>query len=72
MRTTLTLDPDVVRLVSEAVHQQRKPMKQVINNALRAALADHSPREPYVVVPHIASIRPGLDMAGFNRLADEL
>ena len=39
MRTTLTLDPDVARLVDEAVHRERRPMKHVVNEALRRALA---------------------------------
>lgn len=73
MRTTLTLDPDVARLVDDAVHRQRRPMKQVINDALRRGLAPPSPRrEPYRLVAHESRLRPGLDLAGFNRLADEL
>jgi predicted transcriptional regulator len=73
MRTTLTLDPDVARLVDDAVHRERRPMKQVINDALRRALAPPSPRrEPYRVAAHESGLRPGLDLAGFNRLADEL
>jgi hypothetical protein len=33
------LDPDVAQLVEDAVHRARKPMKQVINDALRRALS---------------------------------
>lgn len=73
MRTTLTLDDDVARLVEDAVHRQRRPMKQIVNDALRQALAPRIPRqEPYHLVPHESSVRPGFDPAGFNRLADEL
>jgi hypothetical protein len=73
MRTTLTLDPDVVRLIEDAVHQERRPMKRVINDALRRGLARPAlPREPYHLVAHESSLRPGLDLAGFNRLADEM
>lgn len=72
MRTTLTLDADVARLIDEAVHRERRPMKQIVNDALRRALAPPpSDREPYRVVAHHAELRPGLDLAGFNRLADE-
>jgi len=73
MRTTLTLDADVARLIDEAVHRERRPMKQVVNDALRRALApvDEAP-EPYVLVPHEAELAPGLDLAGFNRLVDEM
>lgn len=73
MRTTLTLDPDVARLVEDAVHRGRRPMKQVINDALRRALSQPPPRrEPYHLPVHEATLQPGFDLAGFNRLADEL
>lgn len=73
MRTTLTLDPDVAQLVEDAVHQERRPMKQVINDALRRALRKPvQPREPFSVDVHQSALRPGLDLAGFNRLADEI
>lgn len=73
MRTTLTLDDDVARLVEDAVHREHRPMKQVINDALRRALAPRFARqEPYHLKPHKSAVRPGFDLAGFNRLADEL
>ncbi|CKS94668.1 antitoxin [Mycobacterium tuberculosis] len=73
MRTTLTLDDDVVRLVEDAVHRERRPMKQVINDALRRALAPPVKRqEQYRLEPHESAVRSGLDLAGFNKLADEL
>jgi hypothetical protein len=73
MRTTLTLDPDVAKLVEDAVHRERRPMKQVINDALRRALRQPVQlREPFSVDVHESALRPGLDLAGFNQLADEL
>ncbi|GDY31244.1 antitoxin [Gandjariella thermophila] len=73
MRTTLTLDDDVARLVEDAVHRERRPMKQVVNDALRRALAPRASREqPYRLTPHESAVRPGFDLSGFNRLADEL
>jgi len=67
------LDPDVAQLVEDAVHRTRTSMKQVINNALRRALSrPPSRREPYHLPVHEATLQPGLDLAGFNRLADEL
>ena len=75
MRTTLTLDPDVAHLLEEAVHRQRKPFKEVVNEALRRGLvpAVAGPRrQSYKVVPHVTSLRPGIDAGAFNRLADEL
>lgn len=73
VRTTLTLDPDVSRLIEDAVHRERRPMKQVVNDALRRALAPaDGPREPYRVVPHVATVLPGIDVGRLNQLADEL
>lgn len=73
MRTTLTLDEDIARLVDDAVHREHRPMKQVVNDALRRALSTPASRqEPYHLTPHESAVRPGFDLAGFNRLADEL
>jgi hypothetical protein len=72
MRTTLTLDPDVARLIDEAVHRERRPMKQVVNDALRRALADDSRHEPIRLVAHRSAVRPGIDLARLNQLADEI
>jgi hypothetical protein len=73
MRTTLTLDDDVARLVEDAIHREHRPMKQIVNDALRQALAPRNPRqEPYHLTPHESALRPGFDPAGFNQLADEL
>ncbi len=73
MRTTLTLDPDVARLLQDAVHRERRPLKQVVNDALRRGLAPPRPRRQlYRVKVHHSALRPGLDLTGFNQLADEL
>jgi hypothetical protein len=73
MRTTLTLDDDVARLVEDAVHRERRSMKKVINDALRRALAPRAAEhEPYRLVPHESTIRPGFDVTSLNRVADEL
>jgi len=75
MRTTVTLDPDVNRLIDDSIHRSRKSFKEVINNAIRSALSRNlkppSPRR-FRVVPHSSALRPGFDPAGFNKLADEL
>jgi hypothetical protein len=75
MRTTVTLDPDVARLLKEEEARQRRSFKEVVNDAIRRGLA---PRpgpdsvEPYRVRPHQTTLRPGVDPSGLNRLADEL
>lgn len=72
MRTTLTLDDDVARLVEDAMHRDRRTMKAVVNDALRRGLAAPEPVEPFQVRVHHTRLRPGIDPARLNQLADEL
>ena len=75
MRTTLTLDPDVARLLTEEAHRLRKPFKHVVNEAIRKGLA-RSPtgasQEVFRVQPHGTTLRHGIDVASLNELADDL
>ncbi len=60
-------------MVKDAMHRERKTMKQVLNDVLREALERSEPAEPAYVVPvHHAQLRPGFDPTGLNRLADDL
>ena len=75
MRTTLTLDPDVVRLLKEAEHRRRTSFKEVVHDAIRRGLTPQArvgEVAPYRVRAHKTSLRPGIDMVGFNKLVDEL
>jgi hypothetical protein len=75
MRTTLTLDPDVARMLDEAVHRLRRPFKQIVNDAIRRGLAPPTGRRAagrYRVRPHKTTLRPGIDAHALNRLVDEL
>ncbi len=48
MRTTVTLDPDVEKLLRKEVREQGAPFKQVLNNAIRAGLRGVKQRsEPF-------------------------
>jgi hypothetical protein len=74
MRTTLTLDADVAKMIAEEVHRVRKPLKHVVNEALRRGLTSSGgrrPAKPYRVRAHRATLRPGLDRGRLNALADE-
>lgn len=75
MRTTLTLDADVARMIDEEAHRLRRPFKQVVNDALRRGLSPSArrvPRRRYRVRPHATTLRPGIDPVRLNALADEL
>ena len=72
MRTTVTLDPDVAKLVREIVKQKRTSFKVVVNDALRRGLRPVEPSPAFRVVPHTSPLQPGIDPRGFNQLAGEL
>jgi hypothetical protein len=75
MRTTVTLDRDVERMLREAMHQSRTSFKQALNAAIRAGLGPKAARavgSPFVLKARPLGLRTGLDPAGFNKLADDL
>jgi hypothetical protein len=45
MRTTVTLDPDVRRVLEEVTKERGIPFKQAINDAIRAGLAPSRQRK---------------------------
>lgn len=75
MRTTVTLDKDVERLLREAMHRSRTGFKQTLNAAIRAGLGQKpvpAARRPVVLKTRPLGLRTGLDPAGLNKLADDL
>ena len=47
-------------------------MRQIINDALRSALRSAAVPAHFTVAVHESAVLPGLDLAGFNRLASLL
>jgi hypothetical protein len=75
VRTTVTLDPDVERLLKEEIHRSRQSFKEVLNNAIRQALRPSAPakrRKPFVVKARPMGLRTGVDPARLTELADDL
>ena len=75
MRTTVTLDPDVVRLLEQAQAARGQSFKEALNHAIRRGLADvvdERPEAPFVVVPRAMGLRSGIDPARLNALVDDL
>lgn len=75
MRTTLTLDDDVVALLREETERSRRPFRQVVNQALRLGLrAGAAPESgrPFRTRPHSFRFKPGVDLDKLGQLADEL
>jgi hypothetical protein len=75
MRTTVTLDPDVERLLKDAVRKSGRSFKDVLNRAVReglAAQAKPQPGKPFRVRARKMGLRRGIDPGSLNRLVDEM
>jgi hypothetical protein len=72
MRTTVTLDPDVARLLEEAQHRSKRPFKQVLNDAVRAGLKRPVARVPPFKQQVFSLGRPKVDLTKAGALAAEL
>jgi hypothetical protein len=75
VRTTLTLDNDVARLVEDEVRRTGDTFKGVVNGLIReGAEARRHPRErkPFQVKPFALGLRPGLSYDCIGKLLDEI
>ncbi len=74
MRTTLTLDPDVVEKLKRRIEDSDVTLQQAVNEALRVGLSAESakPRERFRVRPWCGGLRPSIDPTRLNQLVDEL
>jgi hypothetical protein len=73
-RTTLTLEDDVAARIRDEARRQDRPLKDVINDLLRAGLETRrSPGvEPYEVPSRDMGVRPGVDLDDIQGLLDRL
>jgi hypothetical protein len=62
MRTTVTLDPDVEKLLRRAVRERGKSFKKVLNSALRQGLSSKPKQKRF----RQKSFRMGQPAPGFN------
>jgi hypothetical protein len=75
MRTTITIDPDVQRLLQQAMRQTGQGFKSTVNQAIRKGLSElvtSADEPPFVVKPKAMGLRPGIDPARLQELGDEL
>lgn len=75
MRTTVTLEEDVERMLRDAMHRSRKSFKQTLNDALRTGMSGKTVQTKsrrFDVQARPMGLRAGMDPAGFNKLADDL
>jgi len=75
MRTTVTLEKDVERMLRDAMHRSRKSFKETLNDAVRSGLATKplaARSRKFRVKAKPMGLKAGFDPSGFNRLVDEL
>ena len=74
MRTTLSLDDDVARLLEKESRRTGASFKEVVNRFLRLGLvaAARPPRKPFVVTPRKLGLTSGLSYDNVQELLDEI
>jgi len=72
VRTTLSLDDDVARLLEKESHRSGASFKEVVNRFLRLGLmASHRPvRKPFVVAPRKLGLPSGLSYDNVEELLE--
>ena len=71
MRTTLSLDEDVLQKARSVASQMRVPFKTVVNEALRVGLSEverPAKQRPYKTVPHDMGLRSGFSLDNVQEL----
>jgi len=75
MRTTVTIDNDVIERARSVAAKLGTPFKTVVNEALRAGL-DHveqpAIRKRYKTTPHAMGLRPGHNLDNIQELLTQL
>jgi hypothetical protein len=74
VRTTLSLDEDVARLLNKESRRSGASFKQVVNHFLRLGLmiSKQSPRKPFVVKPINLGLPAGLSYDNVEELLEFL
>lgn len=74
-RTTLTLEDDVVARLRDASRRTGRPLKVVVNDAIRAGLSSRmlsEPRPPFRIEARPMGLRPGIDLDDIAGLLERL
>jgi hypothetical protein len=75
MRTTLTIDDDLIAQIEDLQRSEGLTFKGAVNQLLRAGIqcrAQPPKPEPYRTKPQKLGLRSGIDPAKLNQLLDEL
>lgn len=72
MRSTITLEPDVQRLIERAMARNKAGFKETVNSAIRKGLAVQKTVKVEFDLPVFRlGLLPGLDPQGLNALSDD-
>lgn len=74
MRTTLSLDDDVARLLEQESRRSGASFKEVVNRMIRLGLmaARRPARKPFVVTPRKLGLPPGITYDNVEQLVEAL
>ena len=75
MRTTLSIDDDVIERARAVAAQLRTPFRIIINEALRAGLdqvEQPAKQQPYKTEPHAMGLRPGRSLDNIQELLAQI
>lgn len=74
MRTTLTLDDDVARLVQDEAKRSGDSFKGTINHLLRLGItaARKPEKKKFVVTPRAMGLKPGLSYDSISDLLEKI
>lgn len=74
MRTTLSLDDDVARLLNRESRRSGASFKEVVNHFLRLGLmtSGRPPQKPFAVTPRKLGLLPGLSYDNVGHLLEAL
>ncbi len=75
MRTTVTIDSDVERLIRETMHRSRSSFKKTLNDAVRQALSKPqrwTKGSKFIVRPRPLGLLAGIDPAGLSDIDTDI
>jgi IS4 transposase len=75
MRTTVTLEPDVARMLNDQARRARKSFKETLNAAVRLGLSrisETTSSTEFTIDARPMQLKTGLDGGRLNSLLDEL
>lgn len=75
MRTTLSLDDDVIEKARKAAEKSGRPFREIVNEALRAGLRTLSippDAKPYTTKPHKMGLKAGRNLDNIQELLAQM